>query len=93
MRMCLSKSHDDDIMRMCLSKSQDDDIMRMCLSKSQDDVFLESIFIDRDSLNERRPSSSTDAEPTRPLRGRASSWLNRGPRPGAICTAAMQAST
>ena len=32
-------------------------------------VFLESIFIDRDSLNERRPSSSTDAEPTRPLRG------------------------
>ena len=53
----------------------------------------ESIFIDQDSLNERRPSSSADAEPTRPLRGRASSWLNRGPRPGAICTAAMQAST
>ena len=30
---------------------------------------LESIFIDQDSLNEKRPSSSTDAEPTRPLGG------------------------
>jgi len=41
MRICLSKSQDDDIMMMCMSKSQAD-IMRMCLSKSQDDDIMMS---------------------------------------------------
>ena len=54
--------------------------------------FLGSIYIDRGPLNETRPSSSVDAEPPRPLKG-ISSWFDRGPRPGAIRTATMQAST
>ena len=54
--------------------------------------FLGSIYIDRGPLNETRPSSSLDAEPPRPLKG-ISSWFDRGPRPGAIRTATMQAST
>jgi hypothetical protein len=53
---------------------------------------LGSIYIDRGPLNETRPSSSVDAEPPRPLKG-ISSWFDRGPRPGAIRTATMQAST
>ena len=55
-------------------------------------LFLGSIYIDRGPLNETRPSSSVDAEPPRPLKG-ISSWFDRGPRPGAIRTATMQAST
>ncbi len=55
-------------------------------------IFLGSIYIDRGPLNETRPSSSVDAEPSRPLKG-ISSWFDRGPRPGAIRTATMQAST
>jgi hypothetical protein len=35
--MCLSDSHDYDIMSMCLSDSHDYDIMSMCLSNSQHD--------------------------------------------------------
>ena len=54
--------------------------------------FWEAYISIEDPLTRPDPVHPIDAEPSRPLKG-ISSWFDRGPRPGAIRTAAMQAST
>jgi len=54
--------------------------------------FWEAYLSIKVPLTRLDPVHPIDAEPPQPLKG-ISSWFDRGPRPGAIRTATMQAST